>query len=262
MRLISWNMGCAFPGSSYMPRHERAWRTLLELEPDIALLQEARPPEWVATDGSIVVGRPRNDRGSFQTLIWSRGRRLHRVETSAELAPLIQGQVIVGETVDNSGQPLLVASLHAKTGTWPQEPFAALSQGVRDLLPSSRYVWHSDVMLAEARQTFGSRRFVAAGDLNMASRMDAIYDSNSPMWGSGLWFAQARDAGWMRCHLKFHAGEEQTFFRPGRENEQMYQLDHIFADAVTYAAATRCEVLSFDALDEMSDHAPMLLELA
>ena len=81
-------------------------------------------------------------------------------------------EVVVGETVDDSGQPLLVASLHAKTGTWPQEPFAALSQGVRDLAPSSREVWHSDVMPAGARQASGGKRFVDAGDLNMASRMD------------------------------------------------------------------------------------------
>jgi hypothetical protein len=43
-------------------------------------------------------------------------------------------EVVVGETVDDSGQPLLVASLHAKAS--------------------------------------GGKRFVAAGDLNMASRMD------------------------------------------------------------------------------------------
>lgn len=70
---------------------------------------------------------------------------------------------------------------------------------------------------------------MAARDLNIAWGMDALYDSKHGMYGSGLLFTRARDAGWWRCHLKFHAGEEQTFFRPGQPG-QMYQLDHIFSD--------------------------------
>lgn len=261
MRLVTWNMGCAFPGSGYMAHHERAWRALMDLDPDVALLQEARPPEWVTNNGASVVGRPRNDGGSFHTLIWSRNRKLQPLETSMELVTLIQGQMVAAETTDDLGRPLLVASLHAQTGAWPQEPFAALSKRVRDLLPEGRDIWQQDVMLAEARQAFGERPFVAAGDMNVASRMDDIHGRRSPMWGSGQWFARARDAGWLRCHLKFHAGEEQTFFRPGKEREQMYQLDHFFADPSTYDSAVRCDVLAPANLAEMSDHAPMELEL-
>src|SRR5262245_36501094 len=40
MLIVSWNMGCG-PRSRYRRTHADAWRYLLELEPDVAFVQEA-----------------------------------------------------------------------------------------------------------------------------------------------------------------------------------------------------------------------------
>jgi hypothetical protein len=59
--------------------------------------------------------------------------------------------------------------------------------------------------------------------------------------------------------MKFHVGEEQTFFRAGRPTE-MYQLDHYLTDEQTYGTATRCDVVQLENRAALSDHAPLLLE--
>jgi hypothetical protein len=63
-------------------------------------------------------------------------------------------------------------------------------------------------------------------------------------------FLKSRDAGWIAAHAKFHAGEERTLFRPGRDN-QLYQVDHPFTDRTTWSDLTRCDVLTAPYLREL-----------
>lgn len=151
MRVVTWNMGYAIGGSAYGRHHDRAWRTLLELDPDVALVQEARPPSWVSDNGATVVGRPRNEGGDFQTVIWSKSRPLDPISPVAELEPPVGGQLVAARTVDDQGHPIVVASMLAHTGTPPQEPFETLAPETRAFLPADRNVWHQDLLLAAGR---------------------------------------------------------------------------------------------------------------
>ncbi len=72
------------------------------------------------------------------------------------------------------------------------------------------------------------------------------------------WFTRARDAKWRAAHPKFHAGEERTLFRKGRE--ELYQIDHLFTDNQTWKTLKSCQVLQVPYLSELSDHAPLALE--
>ena len=60
MRIVTWNM--SFNDYAYRPRHDEAWRFLVdELQPDPALVQEAIVPEWAqrqfrVADGKAFVG--------------------------------------------------------------------------------------------------------------------------------------------------------------------------------------------------------------
>jgi hypothetical protein len=51
MLAVSWNLGYAF---GYKPTHERAWHYLAALDPDLAFLQEARPPSWAAGKWTVL----------------------------------------------------------------------------------------------------------------------------------------------------------------------------------------------------------------
>ena len=55
MKVVTWNMGYWGHASA----HDAAWHWLLdELSPDIALLQECRPPDWVSESGRRVLFDP------------------------------------------------------------------------------------------------------------------------------------------------------------------------------------------------------------
>ena len=51
MRLLTWNMGYW----AFRAQHDEAWRWLLEeLDPEIALVQECVPPQWVLEDRMVI----------------------------------------------------------------------------------------------------------------------------------------------------------------------------------------------------------------
>jgi endonuclease/exonuclease/phosphatase family metal-dependent hydrolase len=260
MRIITWNMGCAF-GWKYRSAHADAWRTVEDLNPDVALLQETGTlPDWV--DRSRIIAVARNPGGAFHTVVYVRHGRGVQIPPVAGLAAMLGGQVVLAEIAEVAGSPIVVGSVHTRTGP-PAEPelgmFAALSVEERTqlALPEDSGSWNATIIQSAIAAATSSGRFVIGGDFNLAWRFDEV-DSGLPRHWAAAQFRAMRDAGWRRPHLKFHAGEERTFFRGSRE---LFQLDHFFTDQMTYDAATRCEVIRLDELGRLSDHAPLLLEI-
>jgi endonuclease/exonuclease/phosphatase family metal-dependent hydrolase len=259
MRVITWNMGCAYERSKYRANHAEAWSRIERLDPDVALLQEVGYiPQSI--DPERVVATPRNPDSTFLTVVYARRGKVVRLLTDPSLSTVVRGQAVVAEVSGASVHPVVFASVHTLTGLPSAEAklaFEALATDGRLQLSTDTGSWHPQVILQAVDQHVGGRRFVVGGDFNVAWRFDEEQGSEGGYWASAQ-FQAARSKGWRRCHLKFHAGEERTFFRGARE---LYQLDHIFADKITYDAASRCDVLQMEDQDRLSDHAPMILEV-
>lgn len=254
VRIITWNMGCGF-GGRYRSNHLNAWRQIEELDPDVALLQEvASIPDWA--DPSRIIVAKRNEAGTFLTVVYARRGSCELVAPDASVSPLLGSQAVIAE-VTGLGEPLLVASVHTRTGR-PKEPELSMFHGLdpevkgRLDLPSDSGSWNASIICSVIEWAAGRRNFVAGGDFNLAWRFDET-DPRPTGWASDQ-FKAMRDAGWRRPHLKFHAGEERTLFRRPLE---IFQLDHFFCDAGTYGRATACDVIHLDDLEELSDHAPL-----
>lgn len=254
VQILAWNMGCGF-GAEYRSNHLDAWNRIEDLDPDVALLQEvASIPGWVDLGRVIVASR--NQTRTFLTVVYARRGSCEPVAPDVVMAPLIGSQVVIGE-VSGLGEPLLVASVHTRTGH-PKDPelsmFRALDPEVRDRLelPEDLGSWNAAIIRSAVTHASVGRQFVAGGDFNLSWRFDET-ESRPTGWASDQ-FKAMRDAGWRRPHLKFHAGEERTLFRRPLE---MFQLDHFFTDANTYVAATSCDVIHLDDLERLSDHAPL-----
>jgi endonuclease/exonuclease/phosphatase family metal-dependent hydrolase len=266
MRFITWNMGEAFE-QRYRDSHDRSWETLLGLNPDVAFVQESRRPSPDLVPEAHLFGRPRNDGGSFETLIYVKDPVALSAQSApipVALQPLTQGQVVAG-WITTATRPWLIASLHAKTGVLDQQPIDDLPDDLRRQLPTDRDVWHMDLIALTVEMLRRTKpvaahgaNFLAGGDVNLAWRLDELHGPGS-FWGSSEWFAHVRHLGWQRPHLKFHAGEQRTLFRHPHE---LYQLDHYFANSVTNQAVTDCQVVILPHLAELSDHAPVLLEMS
>jgi len=100
MRIISWNLGYWLHAS----QHDKAWDYLLnDLKPDLALLQEVKPPEWLPSHKIVFEKIARG----WGTAIYAPSLPLSRVHFLS-----YPGRVAIASSI-LSDLPLLFASIHA-----------------------------------------------------------------------------------------------------------------------------------------------------
>jgi endonuclease/exonuclease/phosphatase family metal-dependent hydrolase len=246
---MSWNMGMALP----RPRHADAWRWALE-RADILLLQEAVPPAWMADRHMVFV--PKYPAAAWGTAVVS-SWPLHAVPAPGppdQWLSRLPGSAVVADAELPAGTQVRLVSLHPRAEA--TEPGFTGDVDLTAIKPS----YHStafpvDLVHAELAGLLAGRRFVAAGDLNSALRFDVVYGRDPRFYGNADLFQKFRDSGWRDCHMKFHAGEERTFFR----GDQHFMLDHAYVDDATYDRVVSCEVMPYDEVRLYSDHAPLLM---
>ena len=260
MRLVSWNMGCSY-GSSYKASQPRTWQQLLAWDPDLALVQETlHPPAWVSPECFIFTpyGWSRGATHEVGTLVYSRGGGL-APGPELQHQVLLGGQVTVAEvSLPDADVDLLLASIHADTravdaGLLVDEELDGVGGA------HTTTIYPVDLIRHDLSALTPRRRFVLGGDLNVSIRFDDLYTKSSDMYGNVEWFTKAREAGWWNAHRKFHTGDQRTLFRPGKPEER-FQIDHLFSDRTTWRELTRCDVIQVPFLDELTDHAPLVLE--
>jgi endonuclease/exonuclease/phosphatase family metal-dependent hydrolase len=242
-------MGCGY-GHAYGSTHDDAWRYLLGIT-DVALVQEAVPPDWLDADDYVF--EPKYPDQSWGTAVVARGLRPRRVQTGDEQRwlPKMPGAAVIAD-IDINGRPTRFVSMHPRAEA-TDEGFT----GDADLT-GIKPAYHSrafpvDLVHSDLTPLLREHSFVAAGDLNSALRFDFVRGRNSEVFGNADLFQKFRDHGWRDGHLKFHAGEERTFFR----GDQNYMLDHLYVDDALYAALRSCDVLAYDEVSQYSDHAPL-----
>jgi endonuclease/exonuclease/phosphatase family metal-dependent hydrolase len=254
MRVVSWNLGYAF---GFKGTHERAWRYLEALDPDLALLQEVHPPDWAVTRkgwtmvpgrftewGSVILAK------TFLQLTPFQGPIEGRLEAVGYLA--------TGTVTLPDGASLLVGSVHTPIGTATQEDLGgrdaeALRRPSHKQPPKGPY--RNDVAYAIYRDRV-PERFLVSGDWNCSPFLwDALHRGEH----EAEFFDRARDDGWMDCYQRFHPeGEGRTWFRG---SEPPYQMDHAFCDGTTAEALVSCAIDAHPAgALGLSDHAPLFLE--
>lgn len=254
MRALTWNTGCAY-GSTYKGSNPRAWQQIAAWAPDVALLQEVmRPPAWVPA--SEVIFTPYDFSDQIGTAVWVPGGRPQAAELALSWLPHLPPQVTVAQ-VELADVTWLLASMHANTKELDRQKLPPLP--AQTGCSTSGKVFPLDVILADLAPHTRGRRFVVGGDLNAALRFDALYPPTSVYYGNAEWFGKAAAVGWLALHPKFHAGEQRTLFRPGKD--EAFQLDHLFCDRTSWDAAAACDVLQVPYLDELSDHAPVAVEI-
>lgn len=226
MRVVSWNLGHNSP--EYRARHDDAWRYLLEeLHPDVALVQEAVPPEGL--DRSLVFAKPWARRAWGSAVITAPGRiRKGFTETSG-------GPVVVAELDDG----MIMASIHARVVKGRTIP--TLRKTIKTLSPRLE-----------------DRLFAVGGDLNTARGAEDIW----PGRGHLEFFESLTGIGLYDCYSELNEHtEKQSFW--GRTSPHALQLDHLFVDMATGAQGkvTKCEILDTDEIRRLSDHGPVVAEI-
>ena len=225
MRILTWNLGYW----QHSSQHDKAWDYLCnDIKPDIALLQEVKPPSWLPR--STIVFEEIN-RG-WGTAIYTPSFSLSRGYFSN-----YPGRVALASTTLNGVFSLLIASIHAP-------------------IINGRVFPHLNSIFTELESKAHARSSVIGGDLNSARLAEKVW----PGHGHGPFFERI-DTGdpWIDCCRRFHQTEVQTFFRDNCLHP--FQDDHIFASPDLSGCITSCSVIDNGLTRSVSDHIPLVVEL-
>jgi len=240
----------AYPAARRPGLHDQAWHYLLGLAPDIALLQEALPPGWVRTEGTLVHG-PITWWGS---VIFSPRLPLERFRLPEESNLHALGRYLAFATASlPDGSDALIASVHAVARKATKAQLGSLDAAVVSRRSAGR-PRVNDVVFAGIEPIVREKPFIVSGDWNTARLFDSVYEGTA----GAEFFDRAGERAWFECARKMHPEEVRTWFRPGN---RPYQLDHAFCDAALWERLKDVRV-GTDAAEELglSDHAPLILD--
>jgi endonuclease/exonuclease/phosphatase family metal-dependent hydrolase len=219
MIAVAWNM-----------RNNRAaWRHLRDgLAPDLALLQETTPPLDTSQGGQLLHAR------AYADHLWGSAVYVRQgVARELPLPAAHRGWLVAAEVELPGCASLVAVSVHARI----------LEAYVRPNL---------DLAFDALGPLLADRLFVLGGDLNLSRNYDTVYGTtHHTEFLDGL---AAR--GYFDCMRKFHAEEQQTFWRKGMKNA--YQDDHVFVSPELAMRVVSCDVVDRAGL---SDHSPIRLNL-
>lgn len=229
---------------------DQAWHYLLGLGPDLAFLQEALPPTWSRSEG-ILVHEPFRQWGS---LIFSPRFPIERFRLPED-SPLrsLGAYLAFGVASVPDGSDALVVSVHAVVKRATRAHLGDLDPAAI-ARPSRQHPMINDIVFAGLEDLVRDRRFIVAGDWNVAR----LIDQKQPGTGGREFFERVHAQGWFDCVWEKHGEELQTFFRGSGEP---YQDDHVFCDPGLGARLQDVRVASDAVVDlRLSDHAPIVLD--
>ena len=255
MKVLCWNLGAAAGRWRDDPAlHERAWHWIAAVDPDLAFLQESRPPEWARERWEILT-RPYHFWAS--AIVARQGSPLRVVAPPAGGVLDKAGSYhAFGELDLRPCDPLLLASVHTSPHEAP--PWGHRGYQRKAIArPSVGKPWWNDVAFAGYREIVAGRRFILGGDWNTARWLDA---NGVPEPSGTEFFDRARSAAWVELSLDEDGREGKTWY--GSTNPRTCQLDHVFADAITAATVRSFRIDPYPVEAQgLSDYAPLLIDL-
>lgn len=244
-KVLTWNCKRAVTESG-------VWDYLLELDPDVAFLQEVGTiPAKVLAEFKCYQQKAIVETGGlqkFSTAIMVRGRIGDPISlqapsnlANAELERL-SGNLICRELLPNHGSPLKAVSVYSPAWKIAHNP----------------EVWLTDILLESLRYHIpGSLdSWIVAGDFNLSETFD------QKSWSAGgnrAYLDQMSELGLTEC-LRKHRGALTPTFRNTKGGAIIHQMDHMF---VTEALASRlvfCDTGSQERVfgAALSDHLPVV----
>lgn len=243
LKIVTWNMDY---WKHKKEDRNRAWEYLdKNIDPDIALLQEAIPPKDRYNDDNIVFPQV-DDKYKWACCIVSKICSLRQVDFPRKFRySLIAADVILSEEKHNLNTTLFtVISMYSPIDEWG---FST---------PNLH------VMLSDLTPMFlnklGNREIILAGDFNTSLQWEER-EKRWPGLSQELLFNRIKDFGLINCTEKFWGGYKQTY----RHSKSRYpwQNDYIFVTRGLEDSLKACYVVDNPDVHKLSDHNPVTIEL-
>lgn len=265
-RILTWNCRRASTTS-------RLWDYLLELDPDVALLQDfGAVPEHVLqqythapnTKALAGDGAPRHMTG-----VLFKGTGVADLPLPAPVDWVAReldtyGEFFAAKEVTlHSGITLKVLSVYSLAFPIDRARMKEIdTTGVQ--LAQSRDVWATELMWAALRsmRIVNEEPFIVAGDLNSSETFD--------LWpggprGNREIIERMNALGFYDC-LRMFQGKLTPTFRTPRGGMVIHQLDHLYVTPMLLSRLARCDVGSkervFEPRPMLSDHLPIVADFS
>ena len=264
-RIVAWNCRRA--------AHTGAvWDYLLELDPDIALLQEvSRISDRAEAVYSIASGIPTARTGKpqrFQTVVLVKGDISGDIELPApnywvarELE-IFRGNFVAKQLRLLNGIELKAISVYCPAFPIDWSRLEGIdTAGIQ--LTQNRDVWPTEILWASLR-SMGiqpDERIVVGGDFNSSETFDTH-------WGGGprgnLEFIERMNALGFRDCLRTFQGRLTPTFRSPRGGSVIHQIDHLYVTRTLLDGLSHSDVGSsnrvFNTVPALSDHLPIVAD--
>jgi exonuclease III len=264
MRVVTWNLHGA-NGS-----RRGAWEYLLELKPDLALLQEVGSiPREVAAEfdcrelpATTKSGSPQR----FKTAVLVKGRVGEDITLTGSHPSIdreldrFRGNLVAIRVQPRCAPPINVISVY--NPAWPLERGAFADCDLRPVRLSlqPRDVWLADLLWFRLVELTRDRSvpWLIGGDFNLSESFD---DRAGGPRGNREYLERMKSLDLVECLRHFNSGPVPTFKNPDG-GAVVHQIDHLFASK-ELAAALSCAVAgSPDRVfgGKLSDHLPVIAD--
>lgn len=263
-RVVTWNVHGATADSG-----RGVWEYLLELNPDVALLQEVGGiPEHVSARFDCYAERAMtNTRPQcFSTAVLVRGRIGRPVPLSvpedwaAKELKHFGGNLVAMELLPDKGPALKAVSAYSPA--WPVDRARLSSFDVtRVCLTQNADVWVADLLWAslQHQQPDPSESWIVAGDLNLSVTFDSW--GKKPR-GNQEYLDRMKALGFVECLAHKQQKLTPTFRHP--RGSIKHQMDHLFVTNTLAGRLVACDTGSeervFGASPRLSDHLPIVAD--
>ena len=279
VKVVSWNID----------KRRDAWEELLDMDADVALLQEVGVvPRWVPGRAGVGIG----PREHWDSHAWLAGDKLYdrwpmvvklsdrvEVEWFKQVAPMMLtgedefavsgiGTVAAARVVPRTGQPFVVVSMYGRWIRWHPSVKSSWRVGYPD---GAVHRIISDLSAFIGSYDPSNHRILAAGDLNLSfhssdphnDRAQTVLDRMQVLGLEyvGPTFPHGRRADPVPPHLTEASLDLPTHRGKGKDpSTAQVQLDHVFASR-GFHESVRAQALNRVEEWGVSDHCRVLIEV-
>ena len=261
MRVLTWNVRRATANSP-------VWTMLLEIAPDIALLQEVGEfPREITSRFDVKfeyairkTGEPQN----FGTAVLVRGNIAEDIKLVSEYSwvneeiSFFSGNLVSCVVATENDTPINVISVYSPA--WPVDRKRLFGIDVSSVkLDNSPDVWCTEILWSALNKTmpFTTDQWIIGGDFNNSETFDYMW-KNGPH-GNKEFLDRMGYLGLTEC-LRSHNGQLTPTFKNASNGKIIHQLDHLFVTDGLNTALERCftkdKSTVFD--ESLSDHLPII----
>lgn len=253
-------------------RRKESWEYLLELKPDVALLQEVNSiPDLIQNEFDCLYRKAAKKNGQsqhFGTAILVKGKIIKPIQLTSEWnwvneeLNLFSGNLIAAEIMLGNEFQAQILSVHSPA--WCIDPTRLEGVELNEVkLEKNSKVWGTELIWAALRYAIPiiNKPWIVGGDFNSSPTFDYLWKGGPH--GNQEVLDRMNALGLIEC--LFHSkGVLTPTFKNATDKKVIHQIDHLFVSTELISNLEFCETGKSQYVFEnsLSDHLPIIADFS